>query len=496
MSVYYNRARGHWMYDFERGGERHAGYCVDLETDDPARNKTEAKRIEEKLKVRAGAAAKAARDRQSASDATGVTVAMILQEYLSRASQRNRSASLNATYAREIAGYFGAGRLLSDITERDIDEFRRWLMAQPVKSYLGGPRRKQDIEPDQRFRASGRTRAPATVNHYLLALQSAWTKAHARHAHRLHRFPACPPIELLPAPEHIPNPVRNEDVARLIAVAPHHLLVTIALATHTSMRLEEILGLEWSEVNFDFGIIRLEPRTKGFKGRVIHLTEMALGLLRFLHDTRPEGQIRVVLYWPSGFGNGTPRPISSIRTAWVTALKATGLEQTYRFHDLRGAMGTYLAAQGVNTMTLQKWLGHADIKTTQRYVALADLGQRTASRIAEGYAGTDGVLEQVQRKPILSTKDEARRFVGVYAAAKTRYEAKITIKVNENGKSTRRVLYLGSYGSAEDAARAYDAEALKHPGRRLNFPGAELANRPDSQTESPKRARDRKQASG
>jgi hypothetical protein len=37
------------------------------------------------------------------------------------------------------------------------------------------------------------------------------------------------------------------------------------------------------------------------------------------------------------------------------------------FHSLRHGYGTALAAQGVPMRTLQEWMGHRDIQTTQRY---------------------------------------------------------------------------------------------------------------------------------
>ncbi len=42
-----------------------------------------------------------------------------------------------------------------------------------------------------------------------------------------------------------------------------------------------------------------------------------------------------------------------------------------RFHDLRHTFGTTLAAAGVPLRTIQEYLGHADIKTTQIYMHYA-----------------------------------------------------------------------------------------------------------------------------
>lgn len=52
------------------------------------------------------------------------------------------------------------------------------------------------------------------------------------------------------------------------------------------------------------------------------------------------------------------------------ALKAAKID-SHRFHDLRHTFGTAMAAAGVPMRTLQEWMGHRDIATTQRYADYA-----------------------------------------------------------------------------------------------------------------------------
>jgi integrase len=59
--------------------------------------------------------------------------------------------------------------------------------------------------------------------------------------------------------------------------------------------------------------------------------------------------------------------LRSILRRFRRALKAAQLEQSHRFHDLRHTFGTAMAGTGVPMRTLQEWMGHRDIETTQRY---------------------------------------------------------------------------------------------------------------------------------
>jgi integrase len=52
------------------------------------------------------------------------------------------------------------------------------------------------------------------------------------------------------------------------------------------------------------------------------------------------------------------------------ACVAAGVRQV-RFHDLRHTFATRLAARGVPLRTIQEFLGHADLKTTQIYAHYA-----------------------------------------------------------------------------------------------------------------------------
>jgi integrase len=69
---------------------------------------------------------------------------------------------------------------------------------------------------------------------------------------------------------------------------------------------------------------------------------------------------------------------------FAKALGDAGLDE-HRYHDLRHTFGTRMAAVGTPLRTLQEWMGHRDIATTQRYADYMP-GAGEADLIAAAFA--------------------------------------------------------------------------------------------------------------
>jgi integrase len=87
----------------------------------------------------------------------------------------------------------------------------------------------------------------------------------------------------------------------------------------------------------------------------------------------------------------TAGPLSkaAILRRYRRALKAARLEESHRFHDLRHTFGTRMAAAGVPMRTLQEWMGHRDIETTQRYADYAPSAHE-AAMVAAAFGTSKG----------------------------------------------------------------------------------------------------------
>jgi integrase len=77
--------------------------------------------------------------------------------------------------------------------------------------------------------------------------------------------------------------------------------------------------------------------------------------------------------FPLRIGNGHDwtRPMSELEPAHVRALRESGIAPPFRIYDLRHTYGTRAAEAGTDVLTLQRLMGHADLKTTSRYVHLS-----------------------------------------------------------------------------------------------------------------------------
>jgi integrase len=124
------------------------------------------------------------------------------------------------------------------------------------------------------------------------------------------------------------------------------------------MRLGEILGLRWGQVDFRKRTICVE-RTKSGKRRFIPINATLLELLRSLRLDRPVGE--------TVFANPkTGQALVAVRTAFKAACRRAKLSGL-RFHDLRHTFATRLIEAGADIITVKELLGHFSVQMTERY---------------------------------------------------------------------------------------------------------------------------------
>ena len=150
-------------------------------------------------------------------------------------------------------------------------------------------------------------------------------------------------------------------------------IAAVRLLIFTGARKGEIIGLKWSDIDFELGLANLPDSKTGKKS--IPLAAPALELLQSLP--------RIGEYVLPG--TDSSKPYQGLQKAWGK-IKARAKINDLRIHDLRHSFATISAAGGDSLFLIGKVLGHAHSRTTERY-AHADIdpikavAERTAKRI-------------------------------------------------------------------------------------------------------------------
>ena len=200
-----------------------------------------------------------------------------------------------------------------------------------------------------------------------------------------------------------------EEVLALARAAASEQDAAIFLtAAYTGLRRGELIALRWRDVDFSRDAIRVRSSyangaltlPKSGKGRAVPMVASVATVLARLgqrgHDTGEDD-----LVFPGD--RGAYLDGSALRRRYLIAQKAAGLAPI-RFHDLRHTFGT-LAARGAESLVeLQAWMGHAEIRTTQRYTHYRE--QAGAARRLERAFTVDSERTRLADRPAPTSADQ------------------------------------------------------------------------------------------
>ncbi|RUW29329.1 site-specific integrase, partial [Mesorhizobium sp. M1A.F.Ca.IN.020.06.1.1] len=146
--------------------------------------------------------------------------------------------------------------------------------------------------------------------------------------------------------------------------------VAVEFAFLNGCRRMEILGLEWSRVDF-FGR-RFTVIGKGNKARVIPMTKRTFEILWAQQNFHAEKVFTYVAARTVKLGNrslikGNRYPLTEagLKIAMRRAVPKSGVKN-FRFHDTRHTAATRVLRKS-NLKVVQQLLGHEDVKTTTKY---------------------------------------------------------------------------------------------------------------------------------
>lgn len=256
-----------------------------------------------------------------------------------------------------------------------------------------GDRRLEEFTPEgfeawKVYFARERELSNRTLQKYLVVLHAIFKRA--MKVHGLPRNPlAVVERPRLPRRAGIDVFSRDEVMALVAAAANHQDGVLYLTAAFTGLRRGELLGLRWEDVDVGLATIRvrrswssgLEGTPKSGRGRAVPLMpEVGEALDGLRKRDRFTGDRDLVFCDPLGRHLGE----KSFGVRYKASLRAAGLREL-RFHDLRHTFGTHAIRAG-DPREVMEWMGHADIQTTQKYLAYKprrDAAKRLAAAFDE-----------------------------------------------------------------------------------------------------------------
>lgn len=318
MSIYKRQGSPHWQYDVTVNGRRFRGSTG---TD----SKDLAKAFEAKLTNKLY-------KEMNLDEKPRITVSQAAGEYWENHLCFTRSAQSAVPTLRRLIDAFGKNTFLDEVSARMVANFVA--------------RTRQEVKDE-------------SVNRFLdvlIALNNRMESLGYQHC----------PVKIskhkLPQPEGRTRYLTHEEYERLLDAAPEYLRRVIIFAVHTGVRKDNIVTLQWQQVNMEGRIIDFRVKSKKRGGKV-HTAYMTPEVYQMLDGLRKESQPSEHVFTRDG------QPLGDFKKAWHSTLKRAGIED-FRFHDLRHTHASHIVIETGRLDVAQKSLGHSHIKTTLRYAHL------------------------------------------------------------------------------------------------------------------------------
>lgn len=210
---------------------------------------------------------------------------------------------------------------------------------------------------------------------------------------------------LVDPPRYVREPVRPlspEEARRFMEAARGDSYEAVyALALGLGLRIGEVLGLRWGDIDLATGQLTVRHALQRSKSRGLELVEpksrtsvrslvLPAFVVRSLHQqqVRQKQQARWGgLKWQDRdlvftTSVGTPIDADKVRRRFKVLLEQAGLRDM-RLHDLRHSCASFLLAQGLQPRTIMELLGHSQISLTMNTYAhvMPSLMQDAAQRM-------------------------------------------------------------------------------------------------------------------
>ena len=155
-----------------------------------------------------------------------------------------------------------------------------------------------------------------------------------------------------------------DQVDKVLAESPPHLKPPLIAAICTGLRSQNIMRLDWREIDLGGRTITVRVKSRKPGGKLL-VVPIAQPLMIELANIGPKDAGRVFLY--------RGRPIKTdMRRAFLTACNKAKIGEGWTWHDLRHTAASWMVQRKVPIRVVQQILGHSDIRLTMRYAHVGD----------------------------------------------------------------------------------------------------------------------------
>lgn len=291
-----------------------------------------------------------------------LTVDEALKHFLEKSKRELDSWKSDRSRAKHLRDHLAPERV-AGLTLATVDQYRTLRVAEPTRR--------------------GKPPSAQTLDHELMLLKRAINYAVA-----CGRCPSNPiaDVPLLREPNTRDVTLTEADLESLLAVADEPLRTVLLIAYDTGQRKQEVLGLQWKQVDLKAGCIRLTAaQTKAEQARTVYLTDRTLEAIRALPR---------VLRCPWLFAHKNGKRWHDVRSQWEKAREQAGLEDAW-FHDSRRSYATNARRRGIPESVVMRAGGWRTNSTFRRYNIVEEADLRDAARTLE--AGRKAEIEGQSR---------------------------------------------------------------------------------------------------
>jgi site-specific recombinase XerD len=347
MSVYRHKDSPFYHFDFQFKGDRFHG-----STGCTSRREAEAFERAERDRAK--------QQVRRATSAVSTKLDDVAGRYWNEIGQHHAGADTTWRDIERLVNYFGATKLLTEISDDDVARLVAWRRGHHVTRHGKG---KKNAAP---------LIAPATVNRSTTeVLKKLFTRTKAWGI-RFDREPAWKQ-HWLKEPQERVRELHGSEADLLDDATRDDYRPILEFASASGLRLNECL-LRWAEVNWDAR--KIEKLGKGDKRVSVPITDTIREILWPLRCHHHEIVFTYVAKRTKKKqhlvkGQRYPITYSGLKSAWKRIRAGAGVTD-FRFHDYRHDFATKLLRDTGNLKLVQKALNHADIKTTTKYAHVLD----------------------------------------------------------------------------------------------------------------------------